>query len=460
MIENVIASRYASTQMQKIFSLKNRYRLERIFWVALLKQQQMYGLSVSDEIIKKYESHIDLVDLDSINTREKILKHDVKARIEEFNSLVDSEYIHLGMTSRDLTDNIELIQIRDALLIIKSEVENCLLVLGNLIEKYKNNLIVARTHNVPAQLTTIGKKFSDSAVEMMIHYNKLNYEIENLPLRGLKGATGTKQDFLSLFNGDQLNNMEKNLATFFGFSKILASCGQVYPRSIDNSFVSTLNLIVSAPSSLSISIRLLAGNNLITEGFAQNQVGSSAMPHKRNARISERISGLRSIINGLSVSALEISGNQWNEGDVSCSVTRRFLIPDIFFATEGLLLNFQFLLQNLEVNQDLIREEIEMHKIDLLSSAILNNLVSQGFGREEAHSAYKKLRNEGKLEFISNNEITLNGKKVGNVKLNLEEINQQIGKIKISLSQECTQIYQDIHSRFKRVIPSERSLDF
>ena len=332
---NVLATRYATAEMVAIFDPINKVIAERKFWITILKLQKKAGLPITDTDISAYENVVTNVDLASIEKREKITRHDVKARIEEFNALAGAEKIHIGLTSRDLTENIERIQIRDGLNLIRQRSLETLFLLEKNISKYEKTYMVGRSHNVAAQVTTLGKRFATCGEELLYSLTALNELINRLPLRGLKGPVGTGQDSISsLGTAKDLAKMEEAIAKEFGFENTLTSVGQVYPRSMDFEVVSKLLQIASAPSSFATSIRLMAGSGLVSEGFKQGQVGSSAMPHKMNSRSSERINGMMVLLRGYTTMAADLAGDQWNEGDVSCSVVRRVVIPDAFYVAD------------------------------------------------------------------------------------------------------------------------------
>jgi adenylosuccinate lyase len=331
------------------------------------------------------------VDLDSIDKREIKARHDVKARIEEFNALAGSEKIHIGMTSRDLTENIELIQIRKALEITQHKTLQTLFLLNEKIEKYQSTYMVGRSHNVAAQVTTLGKRFASCAEELIFALDALENLIERLPFRGLKGPVGTSQDALSAMgNSKDLEKLESKLAAQFGFENTWQSVGQIYPRSVDFEVVSRLLQIASAPSSMATTIRLMAGAGLVSEGFKEGQVGSSAMPHKMNSRSSERINGMMVLLRGYNTMAADLAGDQWNEGDVSCSVVRRVVIPDSFYVIDGLLHTFMTILQEFGIFEDEINAELNENLPLLATTKILMECVKSGMGREAAHELIKK----------------------------------------------------------------------
>jgi adenylosuccinate lyase len=386
---NVLATRYATREMVAIFDPINKIINERKFWITILKLQQKAGLPIIDSDIKAYEAVVEKIYLDSIDKREIQTRHDVKARIEEFNSLAGVEKIHIGLTSRDLTENIELIQIKAGLELIEHRVLQTLFLLNEKISKYEKTYMVGRSHNVAAQVTTLGKRFASCAEELLFAHTALCEFIARLPLRGIKGPVGTSQDALDAM-GKDFSNLEKSIAEEFGFKNTWSSVGQIYPRSVDFEVVSKLLQIASAPSSMATTIRLMAGSGLVSEGFKAGQVGSSAMPHKMNSRSSERINGMMVLLRGFNTMAADLAGDQWNEGDVSCSVVRRVVIPDSFYVLDGLLHTFMTILQEFGAFDDEMKAELVEQLPILATSKILMECVKAGMGREIAHQLIKK----------------------------------------------------------------------
>ncbi|MGA0083154.1 MAG: adenylosuccinate lyase [Candidatus Nanopelagicales bacterium] len=390
-IPNVLANRYATKEMVAIFDPVNKIIAERKFWISILRLQKASGVSITDSDITSYERVIEKVDLASIEKRERANRHDVKARIEEFNSLAGLEKIHIGLTSRDLTENIELIAIKDGLNLVRRRTLETLFLLEKSITKYEKTYMVGRSHNVAAQVTTLGKRFATCAQELLFSLSSLEELIARLPLRGLRGPVGTGQDQIATLGSiKDLNKLEEKLAKEYGFENTLSSVGQIYPRSIDFEVVSKLLQIASAPSSMATTIRLMSGFGLVSEGFKSGQVGSSAMPHKMNARSSERINGMMVLLRGYTTMAADLAGDQWNEGDVSCSVVRRVVIPDAFYTIDGLLHTFMTVLTEFGIYEENINKELAEQLPFLATSQILTELVKKGMGREVAHELIKK----------------------------------------------------------------------
>ena len=290
-IPDVLADRYASAAMAAIWSPEGKVKAERRLWVAVLEAQCDLGIEVPDGVVEAYRSVIDLVNLESIRERERVTRHDVKARIEEFCALAGHEHIHKGMTSRDLTENIEQLQIRDSLRLVLDKLVAVVCALGAQADTHPELVMVGRSHNVPAQATTLGKRFANYGEEALAALGRIDHLLDRYQLRGLKGPVGTQQDQIDLFLGgaDKAVELESRVAASLGFADTMASVGQVYPRSLDYDVVTALVQASSAPANLARTIRLMAGQGLISEGFQAGQVGSSAMPGKRNARTSERI---------------------------------------------------------------------------------------------------------------------------------------------------------------------------
>jgi adenylosuccinate lyase len=391
-IPNVLAARYASAEMQRLWSPENKVVLERRLWLAVLEAQKALGVPVPDAALAAYHNVLERVDLASIEAREARTRHDVKARIEEFCELAGHELIHRGMTSRDLTENVEQLQVRDALVLVRSRVVATLSRLAELAAKFSDTAIAGRSHNVAAQVTTLGKRFANAGEELLQAFGALENLIASYPLRGIKGPVGTQQDQLDVFEGDtsKVASLEGRVAEHLGFSQVLTNVGQVYPRSLDLWVTSTLRQLASGPSSLAKSLRLMAGHELVSEGFQRGQVGSSAMPHKMNARSCERINGLTAILGGYVNMVMALSGDQWNEGDVSCSVVRRVALPDAFFAIDGLLETLLHVLDDFTAFPSAIAQELSRYLPFLGVTKVLMAAVKLGLGRERAHSLIQK----------------------------------------------------------------------
>ena len=389
---NVLSNRYASPEMATLWSAEHKIILERQLWIAVMRAQRELGVDIPAEAIDAYESVIDRVDLNSIADRERVTRHDVKARIEEFNALAGHEHIHKGMTSRDLTENVEQLQIVRALELVRGKSVALLKAVGNRASEYKSLVMAGRSHNVAAQATTLGKRFASAADEILVAVDRIESLLDGYPLRGIKGPMGTAQDMLDLMGGDEakLAELESKVAGHLGFDTVFDSVGQVYPRSLDFEAISALVQLGAGPSSLATTIRLMAGNETVTEGFKEGQVGSSAMPHKMNARSCERVGGFQVILRGYLTMAADLAGQQWNEGDVFCSVVRRVALPDAFFAIDGQLETFLTVLDEFGAFPAMITRELDRYLPFLATTRILMASVRAGVGRETAHEVIKE----------------------------------------------------------------------
>jgi adenylosuccinate lyase len=392
MVPNVLAARYASGPLVELWSARHKIVLERRLWLAVLRAQRELGVDVPAGAVEAYEAVLEDVDLASIEARERVTRHDVKARIEEFSALAGHEHIHKAMTSRDLTENVEQLQVRQSLELVRERMVATLARLAALATEHAALAMVGRSHNVPAQATTLGKRFASAGEELLLAFERVEDLLARYPLRGITGPMGTAQDQLDLFDGDaaKLAALETSVARHLGFARSLGSAGQVYPRSLDLDVVAALVQAAAGPSSLAITIRLMAGNELVTEGFAPGQVGSSAMPHKMNTRSCERINGLMTVLRGHLTMAAALAGDQWNEGDVSCSVVRRVVLPDAFFATDGLFQTMLTVLDELGAYPAVINRELDRNLPFLATTKLLVAAVKRGVGREVAHEVIRE----------------------------------------------------------------------
>jgi len=390
-ITNVLAERYASVEMAQLFDATTRVRLERELWMAVLEAQADLGLTVEEGVLEDYRSVIDQIDHASIERRERETRHDVKARLDEFNALAGHQDLHRGLTSRDVTENVEQLITARALELVEGRSLALLARLAERAAEFAAVAIVGRTHNVPAQPTTVGKRFAQIGEELLAAHAQLVAVRNNLALRGIKGPVGSQQDQLDLLgSAEKVAELERRVGEHLGFELVLDAVGQVYPRSRDYAVVSALVQLGSAPANLALMVRLMAGHDLATEGFRAGQVGSSAMPHKMNTRSCERVNGLFVILRGHLTMAAGLAGDQWNEGDVSCSVVRRVVVPDAFFALDGQFETTFAVIADFGVFDGVIQSELERYLPFLATTALLMHAVRAGMGREEAHEVLKE----------------------------------------------------------------------
>ncbi len=388
---NVLSQRYAGPEINGIFSETGRILAERDLWIAVMRAQKELGITIPADVIEGYEAARDHIDLDFMKQREIETKHDVKAKIEGFvKASGKDEHIHKGMTSRDLTDNVEQMQFKKASRIILGRYVSVLRHMLDRALEYQGIVLTARTHHQPAQPTLLGRRFSMWAEELLTHI--LNFEsfLNAYPLRGIKGPVGTQFDMLTLFGDpDKVLVLEKMVAESLGFERVLHSTGQVYPRSLDYALLTQLALMGSACENFAKGMRLMSGYELVTEGFKEGQVGSSAMPHKMNTRSAERICGFSTLVKMYADGASRLAGDQWEEGDVSCSVVRRIIVPDALYASDGLCETTLTVLKNMGTYPVIIDKEVDRYLPFLASTEILMTAVKAGVGRETAHDAIK-----------------------------------------------------------------------
>ncbi len=391
-IADVLADRYASAAMRTIWSPRGKVVLEREFWIAVMRGQRELGVDIPEEAIAAYERVKDEVDLDSIRARERVTRHDVKARIDEFCALAGHQHVHKGLTSRDLTENVEQTQVLRSLRLLRVRYAACLRESAERADEFRGVVLTGRTHNVPAQVTTVGRRLAMFGEEMIEAFRRLDELVASYPLRGLKGPVGTQLDLLTLFDGEpsRVAALEQAIARQLGFSRVLDAVGQVYPRSLDYAVVSVLFQLGSGPANFAKTLRLMAGQELASEGFKADQVGSSAMPHKVNPRSCERINGLQVVLNGYLNMVMGLAGDQWNEGDVSCSVVRRVALPGAMMAVDGMLETFLTVVAEMEIFPRAIAHECARYLPFLATTTVLMSAVKKGAAREIAHAAIQQ----------------------------------------------------------------------
>jgi len=461
---DILSERYATPEMNEIFSEKGKIIAERELWIAVMKAQKELGMNIPSEDIEKFEAARDDVNLDLIKEIERKTKHDVKAKIEAFVRTAGAgQHLHKGLTSRDLTDNVEQMQYRNASRLVFGR---NISVLRHMIDnsvKYSEQEITARTHHQAAQPTLLGRRFSMWAEELMFHLGRFEEFIAAYPLRGIKGPVGTQFDMLTLLGSpEKVERLEKIIAEKLEFKKVLNSPGQVYPRSLDYALANHLSQLSSAPENFAKTMRLMAGYGLVNEGFGEGQTGSSAMPYKMNTRSCERICGFSEILKMYADGASRISGDQWEEGDVSCSAPRRVIGPDSFFAADGLCETALTVLNNMGTYEGEIIKEVEKYLPFMATTEILQKAVKAGAGREDAHKAIKKyaiaeaekMRREGSSTnnlsyLIANDPVFKNaGIAENDIKQILADKEHFIGNAKMQINQVVKEAKDNLLSKY------------
>ncbi|MBI2546105.1 adenylosuccinate lyase [Candidatus Woesearchaeota archaeon] len=385
--ENVFSERYVTPEINAIFSTRGKILDERNFWILVMKLQKILGQPFSSEDIEKYEQAKEDINLKLIKKIERGGQHDVKARIEAFVQAAGAkEIIHVGMTSRDLTDNVEQWEYKRASEIILGRYVAVLKHMVGRANDYRDIYLTGRTHHQAAETTLLGRRMAMWAEELRFHIEQFEAFIPKLPLRGIKGPIGTQADMRSILGSQEaVDLLETAVAKHLGFKEILYAPGQVYPRSLDFALVSHLAFLSSACENYAIGMRLMAGYELVTEGFKAGQTGSTAMPHKMNTRSSERIWAAAEALKMYADGGSRISGATWEEGDVSDSLLRRVIGPDAFYASDTVCETTMTVLQKMGAYPIIISQEVDRYLQFMATPEILSTAVKAGLGREQAH---------------------------------------------------------------------------
>lgn len=389
-----LVERNASRQMAELFGPKNRFRTWRQIWLELARAQMALGLPITQAQLDQMAAHLDDIDFEEAARLEHKLRHDVMAHIHAFAKVAPEAgpIIHLGATSCDITDNADLIILRDALRIVAAKVASVIDLLARFARRYRNMPTLAFTHYQPAQPTTVGKRAILWCQEFVLDLADLEYRIENLPFRGIKGATGTQASFLELFDGNhaKVKKLELMVARAFGFKRICPVTGQTYPRKIDTQIVNTLALVAQSAQKVCTDIRLLANLKEIEEPFERSQVGSSAMPYKRNPMRSERATALARLVLSLSTSPAMTACQQWFERTLDDSANRRVVLPEAFLAVDGILEIMLNVLDGLVVYPKVIHSHLAAELPFMATERIIMAAVRQGADRQKIHEIIRR----------------------------------------------------------------------
>lgn len=384
-----LVERNASPQMAELFSAQTKISIWRGLWLELAKAQKKLGLKITDSQIKQMARHLEDIDFAKAARYEKKLRHDVMAHIKTFADAAPkaAPIIHLGATSCFVGDNADLIIMRQALRIIADKLAAVIHRLGDFAVQYRSMPTLGFTHYQPAQLTTVGKRATLWCYEFVMDLEETEYRIENMPFRGAKGTTGTQASFLELFDGNntKVKQLDKMLADVFGFKKLCAVTGQTYQRKIDTLVINTLGLIAQSAHKFCNDIRLLANLKEIEEPFEQSQVGSSAMPYKRNPMRCERITALSRFLINLAANPAMTAAEQWFERTLDDSANRRIVIPEAFLAADGILEILINVVSGLVVYPKVIASHVQAELPFMAAENILMAAVKAGGNRQELH---------------------------------------------------------------------------
>lgn len=391
--ESPFSTRYASREMQYIFSSQKKFSTFRRLWVALARAEMELGLDITPEQIEELEQNVDNIDFTVANEREKLVRHDVMAHVYAYGEVCPKAkgIIHLGATSCYVDDNTDIIVMRDGLAIIKRKLINVIANLAKFADEYKDMPCLAYTHLQPAQLTTVGKRATLWMNELLIDLEELQYRIDNLKLLGQKGTTGTQASFVELFGDDdeKIEKLESMIASEMGFSEVYAVSGQTYSRKVDSQVLSTLGQIAQSCSKFSNDMRILANFKEMEEPFEKNQIGSSAMPYKRNPMRSERITALSRYVIVDTLNPAFTSATQWFERTLDDSANKRIAIAEAFLGIDSILNIMLNVTNGIVVYPKVIRRRVMDELPFMATENIMMKAVKKGGDRQELH---EKLR--------------------------------------------------------------------
>ena len=418
--KNPLEERYSSAEMLYNFSPNNKFRNWRRLWIALAETEKELGLDISEEQISQLKENAEHIDYEKAAEYEKKFRHDVMAHVHTYGDAAPlaKGIIHLGATSAFVGDNTDLIQMRDGLLIVKKQLVNVLQKLTDFALEYKDLPTLGFTHYQPAQLTTVGKRATLWMQSLILDFEELEFFLDTLRFRGVKGTTGTAASFLELFDGDytKVKTLDKELSRKFGFEKVFGVSGQTYDRKIDAKVMALLSNIAQSAHKFTNDIRLLQNLKEIEEPFEKNQIGSSAMAYKRNPMRSERIGALAKFVMSLSSSSAMVASTQWFERTLDDSANKRLAIPQAFLAIDAILLIWNNIMDGIVVYENRIQKHIMEELPFMATEYIIMEEVKSGGDRQEIHEtirvhsmeASKKVKMEGKendlIERIMNDE--------------------------------------------------------
>jgi adenylosuccinate lyase len=401
--DNPLIGRYASREMAALWSPQHKHSTWRRMWVALAEAQHELGLvgddgktpRISPAQLDEMRAHIADIDFDRAAVYEEQKRHDVFAHIETYGDAAPSArgIIHLGTTSCDVTDNADLIILRDALTLIRRQVVGVIDALGRFALKYKSLATVGFTHFQPAQLTTVGKRATLWCNDFLLDLTEIEHRFDTLAFRGVKGATGTQASFLELFRGDasKVDVLERLVAKKMGFERIIPVSGQTYSRKVDSQILDVLSGVAQSVHKMATDLRLLAHRQEVDEPTEKGQVGSSAMPYKRNPMRCERMCGLARFVSSLTANGAQTASTQWLERSLDDSVNRRLTLPQAFLATDAILRLALNVTEGLEVFPHIIGHNVAEVLPYMATENLLMAAVTTGADRQKAHERIREL---------------------------------------------------------------------
>ena len=392
--ESPFSVRYASFEMKKLFSADIRYQTWRRLWLALAKAEKELGLPITEEQIGELSGHIADIDYDCVRKREKEVRHDVMAHVYAYGKAAPGAagIIHLGATSCYVTDNADLIIYRDALRLIRAELSAVIANLCDFAEKYKSTPTLGYTHYQPAQLVTVGKRATLWVQDLVSDLNELDFALSNIRFLGCRGTTGTEASFMELFNGDEgkIDEMNRMIAAEFGFDGFFDVCGQTYPRKTDSRILNALSSIGQSAYKFANDLRLLQHDRQIEEPFETDQIGSSAMPYKRNPMRCERICSLARYLTADAANAAMTASAQWLERTLDDSANRRISLPEGFLCADAVLRLMINVTGGIVVNEKVIRKTVEEYLPFIATENIMMEAVKRGGDRQKIHEIIRR----------------------------------------------------------------------
>ena len=392
--ESPFCTRYASEEMQYVFSADKKFSTWRRLWVALARAEMNLGLPVTKEQVEELEANIDNIDYDVAEAREKVVRHDVMSHVYAYGQVCPHAkgIIHLGATSCYVGDNTDIIIMRDALEIVRRKMINVLSNLSKFAMQYKDMPALAYTHLQPAQLTTVGKRATLWMNELRMDFEELEYRIANLRLLGSKGTTGTQASFMELFEGDtdKVKQLEQQIAEEMGFHGVVPVSGQTYSRKIDAQILATLSGIAQSCSKFSNDMRLLQSFKEMEEPFEKTQIGSSAMAYKRNPMRCERITSLSRYVMIDSLNPAFTAGTQWFERTLDDSANKRVSVPEAFLAVDAILNIMMNVTDGLVVYPKMVRQRVMRELPFMATENIMMDAVKKGGDRQALHEKIRQ----------------------------------------------------------------------
>ena len=387
--QSPLNGRYASEEMKHLFSDDVKFSTWRQLWVALAEAEKELGLDISNEQIDEMQHHVSDINYDVANAREKVVRHDVMAHVYAYGVQCPKAagIIHLGATSCYVTDNTDILNISDGLLIIKNRLMGVIKLLADFAKANKDIPTLGYTHGQPASPVTVGKRATLWLQNFMENLDELDFVINNMKMLGCRGATGTQETFMKLFNGDEekVKAIDKIIAEKFGFDDVYPVSGQTYPRNFDVRVLNCLAAITVSAYKMAEDIRILQHDKEIEEPFEKNQIGSSAMAYKRNPMRSERMCSLARYVQSAAANAVNTANVQWLERTLDDSANRRMSIPESFLATDGVLVICANVIDGLVVNYKIIEKHLKAELPFMATEDILMKAVKDGGDRQALH---------------------------------------------------------------------------